>query len=628
MKHFLIFTVFLFLIHKQTIAQQPTGWHWVKSVSGNYNTYVNATTTDVYGNVYVTGAYVGTVSFGTTTLSNSTGSGMYLVKYDVSGNVLWAIGATGAMGWGVSTDKNGNVFVTGQFSGSSMIVGNHTLTATTFYNDLFIVKFNPTGNVLWAKSEGGTDSEVGRSISIDNNGNAFITGYFRSASLTIGTYTLINPKPGANNVLVVKYDPNGNVLWAKAAAGGGTNINRWAQGHSISTDANGNAIVTGYFSNSSITFGTYALTGAALFIVKFDTNGSVLWAKSVKSSMGNAVSTDTNGNVFLTGHFTSSSIVFGTYTLSNTNTLTADFFIAKYDTSGSVLWAKAFDGGDGLGICTNNNGNVYVTGYYNETVIVFGTSTLTNNNGGTDMFVAKYDASGNEISAVSAGGSLNENAHGAAIAADGNGNAFVTGTYHSPVVMFDTITLTNANTNYSNAFVGRLVLCEPPADITPTNNKLVCKGSATTLSVSGTGIINWYSSANSTFSLENAYSFVTPNLSVGNYTYYAEANTCTNNIARTAITVTVDACLGLADIANPMTTVSVYPNPFQDKLLIDSGELRIDKLSISNVLGELILQQNNYNTPQLLDLSTLPSGIYFLKVEDKKEQRVVKVIKE
>ncbi|MBX3165503.1 MAG: T9SS type A sorting domain-containing protein [Bacteroidetes bacterium] len=236
--------------------------------------------------------------------------------------------------------------------------------------------------------------------------------------------------------------------------------------------------------------------------------------------------------------------------MSNTNTLTADIFVTKYDASGNVLWAKALPALVGVGsadsrICTNN-GNVYVTGHYNETVMVFGTSTLTNNNGGADMFVAKYDASGNEISAVSAGGSLND--YGQGITADNSGNVFVTGIYKSPTVMFDTIMLNNTNTNYYKAFVGRLGL-----------------------------------------------------------------HTST---------------VGVANQTNPTPTLSVYPNPFQDKLLIDGGELMIDKLSISNVLGELILQQNNYNTPQLLDLSTLPSGIYFLKVEDKKEQRVVKVIKE
>lgn len=547
---FFLLTVFLFLIHKQTIAQ--LGWHWAASVSSNNNyTSENAITTDVFGNVYVTGAYNGTVSFGTTTLSNSAGGGMYLVKYDALGNVLWAKtqeGTGSAESDGISTDPTGNVFVTGG-GGSTVIFGTYTLTT----GNVFIVKFDPNGNVLWAKSAGGGLFERMYSISTDSNGNAFVTGYFGSASFTIGTYTLSNP--GLNrDVFIAKYDPNGNVLWAKAADGaaGGPGTGLSAYGKSISTDAGGNAVITGYFLNSAIIFGTYTLTHAAgiqLFVTKYDPNGNVLWAKKATggSITGNAVSTDpNNGSVFLTGRFeSSSSIVFDTYILSNTNTLTANIFVAKYDVSGNVLWVKALEDGESSGICTNFGGDTYVTGYYNGASMVFGTSTLTNN-GAADMFVVKYDAIGDEISAVSAGGSSND--YGWGIAADSDGNVFVTGNYNSPAVAFGTTTLnnTNTNTNYHNAFVGKLGLL--PTGITP--------------------------------------------------------------------------------LTNPPTTLLAYPNPFQDKLLINSGELRIDKLSISNLLGELILQQNNYNTSQALDLSTLPSGIYFLKVESEKEQRVAKIIKE
>ncbi|MBX3165502.1 MAG: SBBP repeat-containing protein [Bacteroidetes bacterium] len=303
MKHFLIFTVFLFLIHKQTIAQQPTGWHWVK----NNSTSANAITTDVYGNVYLTGDYGDTISFGTTTLSNSAGSGMYLVKYDALGNVLWAktqTGAGGATGMGVSTDINGNVYVTGSYHYASITFGTYTLTGSTaLFANFFIVKFDANGNVLWAKSAAGTGLDGGYRVSSDSNGNAFVTGYFRSASFVIGTHTLINQTSGAgSNVFIAKYDPVGNVLWAKAAVG--TNTKLSAYGNSVSADADGNAVITGYFRASSIIFGTYTLTdagGIQLFVAKYAPNGNVLWAKATGGSggdIGSAVSTDVNGNIF------------------------------------------------------------------------------------------------------------------------------------------------------------------------------------------------------------------------------------------------------------------------------------------------------------------------------------------
>lgn len=632
MKNFFILLAFVFLIHNQTMAQ-PVGWYWAKSVVASNDSYSNGITTDVFGNVYVTGTNIGTtISFGTTTMSNTAG-GIYIVKYDGSGNILWAnpqVGIGNATSYGISSDLNGNVFVVGRFSGTSMVFGPYTLTCAGV-NDLFVVKFDPNGNVLWAKSEGGSGSEYGKSISTDASGNVFVTGYSKSSSLTVGTYTLNNT--AQTNALVIKYDPYGFVLWAKSA--GGSNLALWDEGTSISADANGNALLTGFFRNSSITFGTFTLTNAGtndLFIAKFDPNGNVLWAKSAGGSLSDGsgdISSNTNGDIFLTGSFQSALIGFGTYTLANSNTVIPASFVAKYDASGNALWAKTFGQGGGYSICNDSGGNAFVTGNYDGASLVFGTSTLTSN-GPSDIFVVKYDALGNELSSILTGGISDD--HAQAIAVDGTGNVFITGKYNSPTVMFSATTLSNANTTYSNVFVSRLGLCGgaplSPNDITPSSNKFVCEGSSSTLSVTGNGIINWYSSPTSTTALANGYNYMIPSLSVGNYTYYTEANTCTNSISRTAITVTVDACLGLVNLIGPKSTLSVYPNPFQDKLQINGGELMVDKLSIINSLGETILLQNNYNTSQELDVNMLPRGVYFLKVECKNEQSVVKIIKE
>src|SRR4029077_7731002 len=105
------------------------------------------------------------------------------------------------------------------------------------------------------------------------------------------------------------------------------------------------------------------------------------------------------------------SLNFGATTLYNSGS--GDFFIAKYDSSGNVLWAKSSTGiGDELGfkITTDISGNIYVTGLYTSTV-TFGNTTLMNS-GAEDIFIVKYDASGNMLWAKSAGGSGNDNAEG------------------------------------------------------------------------------------------------------------------------------------------------------------------------------------------------------------------------
>jgi hypothetical protein len=100
----------------------------------------------------------------------------------------------------------------------------------------------PIPNWLWAKSAGGASYDYGQSIATDVNGNVYVTGYFYSPSLTFGTTTLTNM--GLYDIFVVKYDANGNVLWAKST--GGTHLD---EGYGISTDANGNVFVTGYFNS-------------------------------------------------------------------------------------------------------------------------------------------------------------------------------------------------------------------------------------------------------------------------------------------------------------------------------------------------------------------------------------------
>ena len=119
---------------------------------------------------------------------------------------------------------------------------------------------------LWAQRAGGTDSDYGYSCSTDASGNIFVTGYFYSPSITFGTTTLTNASAGNNDMFIVKYDSNGNVLWAKSAGGTSNDM-----GKSCSTDANGNVFVTGYFDSPSITFGSTTLTNAGgddMFIVK------------------------------------------------------------------------------------------------------------------------------------------------------------------------------------------------------------------------------------------------------------------------------------------------------------------------------------------------------------------------
>lgn len=149
---------------------------------------------------------------------------------------------------------------------------------------------NAQGDYLWAKSFGGNGNDQVTDVSTDVNGNIYITGYFYSPVITFGSINLTNsqvitdPKtPPTSDVYIVKYDAAGNVLWAKSGGMGDIDY-----AYSTALDSYGNAYVTGKFSNS-ITFGSTQLVSKGsfdIFIVKYDPAGNVLWAKSAAGTAG------------------------------------------------------------------------------------------------------------------------------------------------------------------------------------------------------------------------------------------------------------------------------------------------------------------------------------------------------
>ena len=138
------------------------------------------------------------------------------------------------------------------------------------------------------------------------------------------------------------------------------------------------------------------MNSSGSYLAKYDASGNLIW---VKRPTGNGycwatrISTDANGNSYITGGF-DSTLVFGNYTLSNIGI--EDGFVVKYDASGNVVWAKSFNGSGaevGYGICTDAIGHVYVTGFFTDTSILFGSDTLTNIMGSSNVFVAVMDTS-------------------------------------------------------------------------------------------------------------------------------------------------------------------------------------------------------------------------------------------
>ncbi|RLA18403.1 MAG: hypothetical protein DRQ62_13620 [Gammaproteobacteria bacterium] len=212
--------------------------------------------------------------------------------------------------------------------------------------------------LLWANQMGGPGADVGRSITTDTDGNVYTTGYFREiVDFDPGAGTTILTSVGDYDIFIQKLDNNGNFIWVKQM--GGTSSDK---GFSIATDANGNIYTTGQFLNT-VDFdpgaGTFNLTSAGssdIFVLKLDNNGDFIWAKQMGGTiddMGLALAVDNNGNVYTTGFFLNTVDFDPGAGIANLSSVggSRDMFIQKLDTSGNFIWVKQMGGsGDDGGL--------------------------------------------------------------------------------------------------------------------------------------------------------------------------------------------------------------------------------------------------------------------------------------
>ncbi|HOY85609.1 MAG TPA: SBBP repeat-containing protein [Candidatus Syntrophosphaera sp.] len=358
---------------------------WAVHAGGDNGGLVNDIVLDRFGNIYITGAFWGSVSFGTTTLTSNGSDDIFVSKLDNNGNFLWAKHAGGAAydeGHSIALDSSGASYVTGLFHGTADF-GSTSLTSNG-YNDIFVCKIDASGNFVWAKQAGGTGLDNGYGIAVDNLGNCYVTGSFND-SATFGSSTLISS--GSYDIFVCKIDMNGNWHWVNKAGGTGAD-----EGKSIAADGEGNIIITGYFGETAW-FGTtvFDVNGVRdVFICKIDSYGNWLWANQAGGSgddLSISISVDYNGNSYVTGCFNGTAN-FGTTSLISSGS--SDIFICKLDSSGNNLWAKRAGGTSSeisYSIAVDGAGNIYVTGYYSGTAS-FGMTSLTCS-GSYDIFIAK-----------------------------------------------------------------------------------------------------------------------------------------------------------------------------------------------------------------------------------------------
>ncbi|MBS1585005.1 MAG: T9SS type A sorting domain-containing protein [Bacteroidetes bacterium] len=381
---------------------------WAKTSSACSDSRAFAVALDPTGHgLYVAGSYSGpSITFGTFTLSNTGNGCMYLVRYDNAGNVIWAhnaVNTNSSAAHGLAVDVWGNAYVTGEYQGPSITFGAATLNNLGLDSfDMFLVKYDSSGNVHWARNGGGNHIDGGNSVSIGKSGagDVYITGYFGSPTATFGAQTLTN-STGNLNTFIVKYDSSGNAIWARKSIGNTGRNGSWV---AAGIDPLEDVYVSGSFTGTNVKFDTATLVNANsstldAFLLQYDSSGTLkhaMRAGGTGDEIG-GVTIDQNivGKAFLTGYFTSDSFLVDTFAIHNTmHNNTSDIFVLGFDDQWNSFMAKTAGGaGDDIALSCSSHGigDMYVAGSFTGQYSFFSSDTAENHaiNGSGDIFVAK-----------------------------------------------------------------------------------------------------------------------------------------------------------------------------------------------------------------------------------------------
>ncbi len=417
-----VFLLSLFFLSLTTYSQ-PVHLEWANSSGSTGLEQSNGITGDENGNIYTVGVFNSSVDFdpgpGVFDLTSEGAYDVFIQKLDQDGNFLWAkaIGSTDTeYGKSISVDTAGNVYVCGYFKNTVNFNpdGLFELTSNGIW-DSFVLKLDADGNFIWAKSFGGTDSDVGLFIQCDQLDNIYISGNFRETvdfDPEIGEHWEISN--GESDAYILKLTAAGSFVWVYHF-GNSTSVSA----ASIDVSADFNISVVGVFQdtldfdpgpeiNNRISNG-----GRDPYLLQINTEGEFVFVQSIGGELddyANSVSTDTEGNLCIVGNFQGNADFdpgIGTDIMTSNGSI--DAFVQKYTPLGTPLWVNTFGGifiDDCSRVLTDDSGNIYYGGLYSDAVdfdASMAELTLSSVGGG-DAYFCKLNASGNLLWAKSFGG--------------------------------------------------------------------------------------------------------------------------------------------------------------------------------------------------------------------------------
>jgi gliding motility-associated-like protein len=377
----------------------------------------------------------------------------------------------------VKTDGLGYIYIAGYYSvGITLGTNALALPSTQSVNskEAFIAKLDSTGFCYWAKYGSAYFDDRILGLSVDSAGYAVVTGtYWEGSGINFPPLNISGAGVGSGDqAFVVKFDPNGNALWGKYICGNSYGDD---QGLDVVQDKAGNIYTVGFMTNTTLMLQGSAVTATnpntvgtykhCYWLTKMNSNGVFQWAKTFGNLPWDpshfkyverdiAVARDEADGIYITGGFDGANRQFGTSTFTSAGGY--DIFVMKYDTSGNFKWATQ-GGSDkddwSSGICSDNNGHVYITGEHRDSLIM--DTVLVKNYDARDVFVFKIDAQTGKPYWGKRAGSDEGGERGNDVWADDQCNVYVCGDINEGAKFGDNI-FTPVNGQGVQTFIARM----------------------------------------------------------------------------------------------------------------------------------------------------------------------------
>jgi uncharacterized protein (DUF2147 family) len=314
--------------------------------------------------------------------------------------------------YGVATDRDNNVYITG-YSLSPFLDGIMHLGSSGI-PDAFLAKYNSSGYRQWIRVLANSSEDSSLGVATDSDNNVYIIGFTLSPVLdgikNAGNY----------DAFLAKYSSSGDRQWTRLLGNSSEEV-----GQGIAIDGDNNIYITGYTSSLFLD-GEKNAGNSDAFLAKYNSSGGRQWTRLLGNSStesGRGVATDGDNNVYITGT-TSSAFLDG-----NANAGGIDAFLAKYSSNGDRQWTRQLGNSSSdysLGVATDGDNNVYITGYTFSAFLDGNTNTVA---GGEEVLLVKYSSSGDKQWTRLLGNLSTE--YGFGVATDGDNNVYITGQTNS-----------------------------------------------------------------------------------------------------------------------------------------------------------------------------------------------------